>query len=72
VGLASSVTSTSPATRQYFPIASRTAPTVSGFISEGVPPPRKIEVTSRPGARAAVASISRAKALVNRSSSTGA
>ena len=53
------------------PIASRIAPTVCGCISDGVPPPRKIEDTSRPGARAAVVSISRAKARTNRSSSIG-
>jgi hypothetical protein len=47
-------------------------PTVCGCISDGVPPPRKIEVTSRPGTRAAVVSISRAKARTKRASSTGA
>jgi hypothetical protein len=47
------------------------APTVCGFINDGVPPPRKIEDTSRPAARAAVVSISRAKARAKRSSSTG-
>ena len=36
--------------------------TVSGFISEGVPPPMKIVVTVRPGARCAVVAISAAKA----------
>ena len=41
-------------------------------ISDGVPPPRKIEVTSRPGARAADVSISRAKACTKRASSIGA
>ena len=30
-------------------MASRIAPTVCGCISDGVPPPRKIELTSRPG-----------------------
>jgi hypothetical protein len=47
-------------------------PTVCGRISDGVPPPRKIDETTRPGARAAVVSISRANARENRSSSIGA
>src|SRR5262245_24041277 len=53
-------------------MASRIAPTVSGRISDGVPPPRKIDETSRPGTRAAVAAISRAKPFANRSSSIAA
>ncbi|HRP97956.1 MAG TPA: hypothetical protein PL143_17080, partial [Rhodocyclaceae bacterium] len=52
-----------------FPIASRMAPTVCGRIKDGVPPPRKIEDTVRPRERAAVVSISRAKARAKRSSS---
>jgi len=47
-------------------------PTVCGRINDGVPPPRKIDETTRPGARAAVVSISRANARENRSSSIGA
>ena len=53
---------TSGATLQFAAMASRTAPTVSGFISDGVPPPRKMLVTVRPGAIAAWCAISRAKA----------
>ena len=52
-------------------MASRIAPTVSGFMSEGVPPPKKMLVTVRPGMRAAVWAISRRKAARNRSWSTG-
>jgi hypothetical protein len=53
-------------------MASSTAPTVAGCINDGVPPPRKIEVTSRPGERCAVVSISRAKADAKRASSIAA
>src|SRR3954471_6958174 len=53
-------------------MASRMAPTVRGRIKDGMPPPRKIEETSRPPVRAAVVSISRANARAKRSSSTGA
>jgi len=66
------VISTSGLTRQCLPIESRIAPTVCGRISDGVPPPRKIEDTFRPGARAAMVSISQANARAYRSSSTGA
>ena len=45
---------------------------VAGCISEGVPPPKKIDDTVRPGARAAVAAISAAKARANRGSSMAA
>ena len=34
---------------------------VAGCISDGVPPPKKIDDTVRPGTRAAVAAISAAK-----------
>ena len=44
-------------------------PTVAGCISEGVPPPKKMVETMRPGARAAVAAISAAKARTKRASS---
>ena len=71
VGLASSEISTSGARLQFLAMASSIAATVEGNISDGVPPPRKIDVTSRPGARAAEVSISRAKALAKRSSSIG-
>ena len=40
-------------------MASRIAPTVAGCISDGVPPPKKMVETVRPGTRAAVAAISR-------------
>ena len=60
------VTSTSGATDQCAATASRIAPTVAGSISEGVPPPMKIELTVRPGARSASAAISRAKAAPKR------
>jgi hypothetical protein len=50
-----------------FATASSTAPTVSGFISEGVPPPRKIEVTSRGPVRARMVANSVSKARENRS-----
>ena len=69
VGLASSVTSTSGAIGQCRAIASRIAPTVAGCISEGVPPPKKMVETVRPGTRAAVAAISAAKARAKRASS---
>ena len=48
----------SDARRQAPLMASRIAATVFGFISEGVPPPKKIEVTLRPGAMAARWAIS--------------
>jgi hypothetical protein len=40
-------------------MASRIAPTVCGCISDGVPPPKKIEDTVRPGVCAATVAISR-------------
>src|SRR5438132_8123810 len=43
---------------------------VCGFIRDGVPPPRKIDDTSRPGARAAVVSISDRKSTRLNSSHT--
>ena len=42
---------------------------VAGCISDGVPPPKKIVETVRPGTRAAVAAISAAKARAKRASS---
>ncbi len=72
VGLASSVASTSAAIGQCCAMASRIAPTVAGCISDGVPPPKKIVETVRPGARAAVAAISAAKARTKRASSIAA
>src|SRR5919198_4476651 len=72
VGLASRLTSTSPAIGQCRATASMTAPTVAGCISDGVPPPKKIVETVRPGRRAAVAAISAAKARAKRVSSTPA
>jgi hypothetical protein len=62
VGLASSVTSASGATGQCLAMVSRSAPTVAGCISDGVPPPKKMLVTVRCGTRAAVAAISAANA----------
>jgi hypothetical protein len=50
-------------------MASRIPPTVAGCISEGVPPPRKMLVTVRPGTRAAVAAISVSNARRKRASS---
>ena len=35
------------------PMVSSTWPTASGGMSEGVPPPKKMEVTVRPGVRSA-------------------
>jgi hypothetical protein len=48
------------------------APTVEGCINDGVPPPKKIVETVRPGAREAVVAISAAKARTKRSSSIAA
>ena len=62
VGLASSVISTSGDTLHSEAMVSSTWPTASGGIKEGVPPPKKMEVTVRPGVRAAnhVSSVPRA------------
>jgi hypothetical protein len=65
------VISASAAIRQCRPIASSKAATVFGCISDGVPPPKKIVETVRPGARSAVAAISAAKARTKRGSSIG-
>jgi hypothetical protein len=46
-----------------------TAATVAGRIKDGVPPPKKIVETVRPGARAAVLATSAAKARTQRASS---
>ena len=43
---------------------------MTGCISEGVPPPKKIVDTVRPGTRAAVAAISASNARTKRASST--
>jgi hypothetical protein len=53
-------------------MASKIACTVAGCISDGVPPPKKMVETSRPGTRCAVAAISETKARTKRASSTGA
>ncbi len=45
------VISASGAIVQAPAMASSTVATVAGSISEGVPPPRKIDETSRPGTR---------------------
>ena len=66
------MTSTSGGTVQCLPMVSRIAPTVSGCISDGVPPPRKMLDTVRPGTRAAVAAISVWKARRKRASSIAA
>ena len=52
-GLASRVTSRSGVTDQCARTPSSSVATVSGGIKEGVPPPKKTELTSRPGARSA-------------------
>ncbi len=57
---------------QCFATASRIAPTVAGCISDGVPPPKKIVDTVRPGARAAVVAISAVNARTKRASSIAA
>jgi hypothetical protein len=44
--------------------------TDAGCISDGVPPPKKIVDTVRPGTRAAVAAISASNARTKRASST--
>src|SRR6185312_15017910 len=72
VGLASRVTSTSQAIAQCRATASRTAATVAGCINDGVPPPKKIVETVRPGTRAAVAAISAVNARTKRASSIAA
>ena len=46
------------------------AATVAGGISEGVPPPKKMEVTTRPAVMAAKWSISRHRAVRHRAWST--
>ena len=65
-GRVAHVTSTSGATVQCFAIASSTVATVAGSISEGVPPPKKIEETVRPGVRAASKASSVASARAKR------
>src|SRR4029079_1219602 len=72
VGLASSVTSTFGGTIQCLPMVSRIVPTVSGCISDGVPPPRKMLDTVRPGVCAAVDAISVWNARRKRGSSIAA
>jgi hypothetical protein len=64
VGLASRVISAFAATVQWRAIASSTAATVAGCISDGVPPPMKIVDTVRAPMRAAVlaSSVSNAAA----------
>jgi len=51
---------------------SSTAPTVAGAISEGVPPPKKMLVTSRPRARPACPARSASSASRHPRSSTDA
>lgn len=53
VGLASSVISSPGVSAQCRPIRSIKAETVAGSIRDGVPPPKKTDVTVRPGVRAA-------------------
>jgi hypothetical protein len=53
-------------------MASSSAPTVAGCISDGVPPPKKMDETVRPGTRAAVVAISAVKARTKRVSSMAA
>ena len=66
------MTSTSGGTVQCLPMVSRIVPTVSGCISDGVPPPRKMLDTVRPGTRAAVEAISVWNARRKRGSSIAA
>ncbi len=49
LGLASSVISTSADGLQWPQAASISAATIAGSISDGVPPPKKTEVSVRPG-----------------------
>ena len=58
-------------TVQFFATASSSAATVAGSISEGVPPPRKMLVTSRRPVRARIVASSALNALTNRAWSTG-
>src|SRR5260221_14654055 len=53
-------------------MVSKMVPTVSGCISDGVPPPRKMLDTVRPGVCAAVAAISAWNARRKRDSSMAA
>src|SRR5258708_28912634 len=53
-------------------MVSRMVPTVSGCIRDGVPPPRKMLDTVRPGVRAAVEAISVSNARRKRGSSMAA
>ena len=57
-GLASAVISTSSATGQPARMRSMMAATVSGFIRDGVPPPKNTEVTVRSLVSSAVRSSS--------------
>ena len=57
--------SASAASGQAAATASIRLCTVCGFISEGVPPPKKIERASRPGVSAARWAISVLKAATN-------
>ena len=70
VGLASSVISTSGDTLHSEAMVSSTWPTASGGISEGVPPPKKMEETVRPGVRAANHASSVPSAFAKESAST--
>ena len=70
VGLASSVTSQFGSTLQLAAMASRMPATVPGFISDGVPPPKKIDETVRPLVSFARCDSSERNAWTKRSSST--
>jgi hypothetical protein len=70
VGLASSVISTSRAVSHSSRVRSITAAAVSGSISDGVPPPKNIVSTRRPGASRAACSSSVSSALRQRTCST--
>src|SRR5712691_8890389 len=69
LGLASKLTSRSGATGHSALTRETSAATVSGGIKDGVPPPKKIEATSRSGASAAWRSRSAISAWVHRAAS---
>jgi hypothetical protein len=59
VGLASSVISALRSIVQCLAMASMMRPVDCGFIRLGVPPPKKMDCTTRPGASWAAVAISR-------------
>ncbi|MDQ1158628.1 hypothetical protein QE385_002955 [Sphingomonas sp. SORGH_AS 950] len=69
-GLASSVISIPSAKPQWRSAASRIEATVAGGISEGVPPPKKIEVSRRSGSASASCARSASSAFCHAAWST--